>query len=62
MPCLKSGARNWKGPGLEPSTGNRSLVGTFGYRLNEGVFTDLYSDEPSRPNIPVNVLAGFEKL
>jgi hypothetical protein len=34
----------------------------FFYRLNEDIFTDLYSDKPSRPNIPVNVLVGFEVL
>ncbi|RLG36575.1 MAG: hypothetical protein DRN91_07650 [Candidatus Alkanophagales archaeon] len=31
-------------------------------RLDESRFAELYSDEPSRPNIPVNVLAGLEIL
>jgi len=31
-------------------------------RTDELVFAGLYSDEPSRPNIPVNVLAGLEIL
>ena len=34
----------------------------FFCRLDEDIFADLYSDKPSRPNIPVNVLAGFEAL
>jgi len=34
----------------------------FFCRLEEDIFADLYSDKPSRPNIPVNVLAGFETL
>ncbi len=34
----------------------------FFCRLDEDIFADLYSDKPSRPNIPVNVLAGFEVL
>jgi len=29
-------------------------------RINEELFANLYSDEPSRPNIPVNVLVGLE--
>jgi hypothetical protein len=29
-------------------------------RLDESIFEVLYSDEPSRPNIPVNVLVGLE--
>ena len=31
-------------------------------RMNEKPFAVLYSDEPSRPNIPVNVLVGLETL
>jgi len=31
-------------------------------RMDEKSFAVLYSDEPSRPNIPVNVLAGLETL
>jgi len=43
-----------------------SWAGTFYreyfVRINEEFFAVLYSDEPSRPNIPVNVLAGLETL
>lgn len=43
-----------------------SWAGTFYHqyfaRIDEGVFAVVYSDEPSRPNIPVNVLAGLETL
>lgn len=62
MRCLISDAKDWKNPGRVPSTENSSLARTFGSRLNEDIFADLYSDKPSRPNIPVNVLAGFETL
>ncbi len=31
-------------------------------RIDEDIFAGLYSDEPSRPNIPVNVLVGLEIL
>src|SRR5215213_8127952 len=31
-------------------------------RLQEAPFAVLYSDQPSRPNIPVNVLVGLETL
>src|SRR5215831_595784 len=31
-------------------------------RLKEEAFAVLYSDRPSRPNIPVNVLVGLESL
>jgi hypothetical protein len=31
-------------------------------RIDEEAFADIYSDEASRPNIPVNVLVGFETL
>ena len=34
----------------------------FFVRIDEDVFAVLYSDEPSRPNIPVNVLVGLETL
>lgn len=34
----------------------------FFARLDEGPFKVLYSDEPSRPNIPVNVLVALEVL
>jgi hypothetical protein len=41
-----------------------SWAGTFYsevfVRIDEEPFAVLYSDEPSRPNIPVNVLAGLE--
>lgn len=43
-----------------------SWAGTF-YReffgrINEEAFAELYSDIPSRPNVPVNVLVGLEAL
>ena len=31
-------------------------------RINEEIFAVLYSDEPSRPNVPVNVLVSLEIL
>src|SRR3990172_6881198 len=34
----------------------------FFRRLNEEAFAELYSDRPSRPNVPVNVLVGLEAL
>jgi hypothetical protein len=34
----------------------------FFCRIEESVFADLYSDQPSRPNVPVNLLIGFEVL
>lgn len=44
----------------------KSWAGTFYrehfVRINEEPFAALYSDEPSRPNIPVNVLAGLDTL
>ncbi len=40
----------------------RAFYQEFFYRLNENIFTDLYSDKHSRPNIPVNMLVGFETL
>jgi hypothetical protein len=43
-----------------------SWAGTFYHqvfvRIDEDRFAVLYSDEPSRPNIPVNVLVGLEIL
>ena len=47
--------------GLEESWAG-TFYREFFSRLNEDIFADLYSDKPSRPNIPVNVLAGFEVL
>ena len=34
----------------------------FFCRIDEQLFADLYSDQPSRPNVPVNLLVGFEVL
>jgi hypothetical protein len=34
----------------------------FFLRVEEDFFAVLYSDEPSRPNIPINVLMGLETL
>jgi hypothetical protein len=34
----------------------------FFCRLDEGPFAVLYADQPSRPNVPVNVLVGLEFL
>jgi hypothetical protein len=34
----------------------------FFCRLDEEPFAVLYADMPSRPNVPVNVLAGLEYL
>ena len=43
-----------------------SWAGTFYrqcfLRIAESIFAILYSDEPSRPNIPINVLVGLETL
>ena len=44
----------------------QSWAGTF-YReffcrINEDSFAVLYSDQPSRPNVPVNVLVGLEAI
>jgi len=47
--------------GLEESWAG-TFYRDFFSRLDEDIFADLYSDKPSRPNIPVNVLAGFEVL
>lgn len=34
----------------------------FFCRINEEAFSELYSSEPSRPNVPVNVLVGLEVI
>ena len=34
----------------------------FFCRINEEAFAELYANEPSRPNVPVNVLVGLEVL
>jgi len=34
----------------------------FFCRINEEIFAVLYSDEPSRPNVPVNVMVGLEVM
>lgn len=34
----------------------------FFCRINEESFVELYSSEPSRPNVPVNVMVGLEVL
>lgn len=34
----------------------------FYSRIDENVFSVLYSDEPSRPNVPVNIMVGLEAL
>ena len=34
----------------------------FFCRMNEALFAPLYSDAPSRPNVPVNVLMALEIL
>jgi hypothetical protein len=39
-----------------------AFYGEFFCRLDETPFAVLYSDEASRPNIPVNVLVGLESL
>lgn len=44
----------------------QSWAGTFYYdffsQIKESAFAVLYSDQPSRPNIPVNVLIGLEVI
>ena len=39
-----------------------SFYHDFFCRIDEEIFADLYSSEPSRPNVPVNVLVGLEVL
>ena len=34
----------------------------FFCRINEESFAAMYSSEPSRPNVPVNVMVGLEVL
>ena len=31
-------------------------------RIDEAIYAPLYADDPSRPNIPVNVLVGLEMM
>ncbi|MBS1249628.1 MAG: hypothetical protein MAG431_01208 [Chloroflexi bacterium] len=31
-------------------------------RINEDIFAELYSEKPSRPNVPINILVGLEIL
>lgn len=40
----------------------RTFYREFFCRLNENLFEVLYSDLPSRPNVPINVLVGLEYL
>jgi len=44
----------------------QSWAGTFYeeifVRIDEEIYAPLYADEPSRPNIPVNVLVGLEMM
>ncbi len=39
-----------------------SFYHEFFCRIDEEIFAVLYSSEPSRPNVPVNVMAGLEVL
>jgi len=39
-----------------------TFYGEFFCRIDEETFAVLYSDEPSRPNVPVNVIVGLEVL
>ena len=39
-----------------------SFYHEFFGRIDEEIFANLYSSEPSRPNVPVNVLVGLEVL
>jgi len=39
-----------------------TFYGEFFSRIDEDIFAILYSDQASRPNIPVNVLVGLETL
>jgi hypothetical protein len=39
-----------------------SFYHEFFCRIDEEIFANLYSSEPSRPNVPVNVLVGLEVL
>jgi len=42
--------------------GSGTFYREFFCRMNEALFAPLYSDEPSRPNVPVNVLMALEIL
>jgi len=44
--------KSWAGPFYQE----------FFSRIDEQAFAVLYSDEPSRPNVPVNVLVGLEAM
>ena len=46
---------------LESSWAN-TFYQEFFSRIDEGIFSVLYSEVPSRPNVPVNVLVGLEAL
>jgi len=39
-----------------------SFYHEFFCRIDEEIFADMYSSEPSRPNVPVNVMVGLEVL
>ena len=39
-----------------------SFYHEFFCRIDEEIFAELYSNEPSRPNVPVNVMVGLEVL
>src|SRR6266545_4496063 len=39
-----------------------TFYGEFFCRIEEEIFSVLYSERPSRPNVPVNVLVGLEAL
>jgi hypothetical protein len=47
---------------LLKSSWAHSFYHEFFCRIDEEIFADLYSGEPSRPNVPVNVLVGLEVL
>jgi hypothetical protein len=48
---------------LEQSwAGTRKAYREFFSRIDEEIFSVLYSEAPSRPNVPVNVLVGLEAL
>lgn len=40
----------------------RTFYRDYFCRIDEGIFEVLYSDQPSRPNIPVNVLVGLDTM
>jgi hypothetical protein len=49
----------WQRERLEQSWAGTFYRDTF-CRINEVPFADLYSDIPSRPNVPINVLVGLD--